>query len=85
MTAWLRAPPQAAPMSPRPLGRLLLLRSQPLHDGDGHGVRGVDGRHAVGAEEREPGDAEECVEDVGLVARLVGDAAACAVKTRRDR
>ena len=48
---------------------LLLLAAQPRHDRDGHRVRGVDRLQPVGAEQREAGDPEECVEDVGLVAR----------------
>ena len=65
-------------ISPPAAGRrllLLLLAAQPRHDRDGHRVRGVDRLQPVGAEQREAGDPEEGVEDVGLVARLVGDAA----------
>eukprot|EP00964_Phaeocystis_antarctica_P072914 scaffold44695_cov65-Phaeocystis_antarctica.AAC.2 len=63
---------------------LLLLATQPRHDRDGHRVRGVDRLQPVGAEQREAGDPEEGVEDVGLVARLVGDAAVVLVLRVQD-
>ena len=55
--------------------RLLFCCRQPLHRPHRQRVRRIDGQHAVALEEAEARDAEKRVEDVGLVARLVGDAA----------